>query len=1235
MSSQLLADLYLCLRKKQYSLTHSGIPITVNSGFGIFVTVDGKSFETMPPRLRAFLRPFYMHRSEDVVIFEQLLKIAGFGRDHDLPSLICSFSRIVSSQLLHSGFSLSLTTLKEVIRLASESRSTRGFDDERRLFLTSLNKLISPQLSQEDKKIYYTTMNNMFGPSSVQHASENVRSAVVAHLSRRDHHASERVVDSIVDCFEVVSRGRAIYVNTSAKMDGGCEGSVGASLVLDCLAQVSWKIGQKNVAMRRLYPRAYSLEEMYGEIAGRGTSRKEERQGVVNLQLKEVINDNPAIHDEESGRLFTYLGEKNSEKWLVFDGVLTEEWFEFLISGINAEFSYLIFPNYQKFKIPANLRFLFLSPTMSFISPSNASRMSRIFIESDYTWKNEMQKIHLSLEEKNHHLEGALSIGSKLSDYLRKYFTGLFDSGTPLFDQIFEMSPIDTIRNFYTILEAFLRRFFTTFYEKEEHKDKLIVYLSHLIMSSAFLGIGMLVSDHHRARFSSFTSDSFHNFKIADKSLLFSKGINFNTFLIEPCAKFCPQEYLDWTLVEEAGRRNAYEDVRVVQPHHVWLYGVVADLMKNKVNVVGVGSRSSAVGDILCKILEELGNTGNDSHIMVSLDGKFMGKDLTDKLKKHMDMKSKKHYNSRSTLGNAIVVIEDLNMPEVTGCGDVPALEMLRCLVTEKSFVDPEVEDRVHLEGLQYFLTMDPSKKPQKRLSRGLRQHFFVFSVSSFEENESKTLISLIFEKRQASFFSSDFTPHKISSIIGKCSELILSCSSFKTKLSKHNIPADRFSISSLISLASKIACISNPQSTEHSIYTHTLNQIHSHISRLGLSAEIAAEIIEAMRQQTSSIVRDFDWQGFSPNDCTTRFSLLEDPQTLECFLEPESAFEFFKSDLQRSLGLNVEFKRSRDFFFLDEVYKSLYRIVERLSVPGGHAVVSSSHGVDTFTHIRISSIFIGFDCVNIDTVDNEKQYELFLEDFGKAVREAMVHNRKVTVCLPGGHLRDSRVLRVVQRLVQFGDVEDLKIDKSKVRDLIMGVGGDKSVNRVLKEVVDRCLRIVFTLDSPFHGGNGAAITELFRGFEYLKGACEPVEIKDWNKESYNRVSADIFESQEDKDMEEEEIKACSSILIEIYMCAQSVSEESSLGIVFSPVSFIRTCYYFCEAKTASRNEITDNLRNFQSGISRIKALSKMQEELVKIEEKLGPVLQEKEELIEELIMQIDYDTSIVQKKRR
>ena len=204
-----------------------------------------------------------------------------------------------------------------------------------------------------------------------------------------------------------------------------------------------------------------------------------------------------------------------------------------MISAIDPHSNYIILPNYEKLKLPTNLRFIFLASDTSKLTPAEVSRLGTFHVNSDYDWPDYIAKELPQLFER----VSVPSIQSqqKLTDNINKFLLSLFSLKSPAFARVLDVSNLELIKNFTITLERLLDRFFSTFYEPDDHKSKLDLYLSHILFVSIGFGIGSLVQSQDRNKFDVICKDYLSSLPMHDKSAILNKTINFKTWLAEYC----------------------------------------------------------------------------------------------------------------------------------------------------------------------------------------------------------------------------------------------------------------------------------------------------------------------------------------------------------------------------------------------------------------------------------------------------------------------------------------------------------------------------------------------------------------------------------------------------------------------------------------------------------------------------------------------------------------------------
>jgi hypothetical protein len=519
----MIGEIFISLKKKEFQVAFGATTLKINTGFALFLTLNCKDELGIPGPLKEFFRPFYIQRTDTRAILHELLQTAGF-LDSGLTESILYLIQFLPTQIRSKNLNLNLVLLRLVIREAADMRLNSNQDEDRKLFLMAMNKVVQPFLNSEDKYIYNSVVNNIFGISPIVNKNDKIKSHIDMFMKIYNFQSTPKLFENVVDLFEVCSQWKGVAVL-------GKDFS-GRNTTLSLVKYLNAKMSQKHIVTKKVYPSAYTLEHLFGFYSVDQINKLVHfKQGVIPQQIKEFIGEFPSAIDEETGKNNIIYNEKLIERWMIFDGNLNNHWVEVLVSAFDPQQNWIILPNFEKYKLPPNLRLLFFTEDLSLLSPSTITKLGKTEIEYQFTWIEYLTKEFEELFEK-------LAVGDTGADVLLKEMTSrslkcLFQAKTPKFKMVYEMSPIEIVKNFMVFLKFVVHSFFKNFFDRDEHMKNLTKYLSHMVYYSMIIGVGHLMETPDRVLFEGWVKDKMPEVKIGDKSGFFEKGFNLTTYLTD------------------------------------------------------------------------------------------------------------------------------------------------------------------------------------------------------------------------------------------------------------------------------------------------------------------------------------------------------------------------------------------------------------------------------------------------------------------------------------------------------------------------------------------------------------------------------------------------------------------------------------------------------------------------------------------------------------------------------
>lgn len=1244
---QLLAELYLALRKKNQSFQYGAQTLTVNPNFGFFLTMQTRNYDMIPSTVKEFFRTYHIYKLETTDITLQLLRLSGFNKDTEFPQLLTYFMQLAQAQLKCSTIALKLTQIKDIIAEAAETRTFSVFEDERKLLLMSLNKYLYPQLHSSDRQLYQLLLNNIFGIGSLPVPPEPLKKTLQDYCQTKKLKLSPKILGAVLDLYEVATRNKGFVVLGTEDQHK----STAFELVKVLLA----KHDQKHLVTKRCYVGAYSAQELYG-LYKKDLNSTSNRQvfypGTIPCQVRELSQEFPYIVDDATGKGYTVYSDKLLEKWLLFDGPLRTDWTQPLSPAVDQGFGgnggnvagagasgtcgFFILGNNEKIKVPLNMKFVFCADNLRQMSPSEVTRLGKVFLESDYSWEEQIEKDFARIRDA-HTLEDPRA-ETKGLEFIKKFFYGLWVSSEPELDWAFSVTKIQLVKNFFTVYERILSKFLKTFYDQDEHKSRLEVFVCHFIYISLVVGVGYLLPRSERPKFEQVILNKLFAMPITEKTGAFEKVLNPATFLLDIPSKGFSPEILDRTAVDETRSRSKFLEIRVLSSMQNWLSQTIIDVGSSKSPLLILGSRDSPVQAILDKVEDELIKSTQSQKVKVLLDISFTASTLVQRLKRSLVPKSRKALSPVSQNG-CFVVVEDLHMDRGASEDSGSPIQLLRTLMREQSYLDIDLGDRMEVQDLQYICKYELGRRQEHILPKQFKRPFFVMLAQDYDEEDVKSTIFQILMNRMPEVCPGGASSSILSSLSHKATDMIylLFTETQKTLHSKFPrwLSPRCTSKAAMFEFTSRMMAVGRCEITqEKDMLVYCMDQFLRETTTFADPPEFKTSIIEVLKSSVVKVSKNFAWDEYLPSTTNTYFSMKYKGE-IEPVLCGEDQMDRFKKEVTKFLTTSKDFKKTTDLFLLDEVFVLLYRMVMRLGEPGVHILLTSPSGRGKIQLTRLAARFMGYDFGVISTSADTKltQLESFVQQLSKLITKSLVDRCPVVCFVKLSELTDPQILRSVRGLLQATDLTGLLVERSKIKDNIIVLDYEVDEETFVRDHIKRMVKLVFSVDTrqteailSTEGWTGHS-AEWMSTFPFLDDVAQRLHVKDWTQESFSKVSQDIFDAQEDLKMSLDERERAEKAMIEFFREAKAVSEdlrrETGQELILGPNSFVSVCEYMCRFKIKIEVEIRDNQRNVQGGINRFKALLKLSEELKDRETKLGPMIRSFDDTIAKLAERI------------
>jgi hypothetical protein len=1191
----MIGEIFISMKKKEFQVTFGSTALTINTNFALFLTLNCKDEVGIPGPLKEFFRPFYVQRTDTRVILTELLQTAGF-LDAGLPDSVLYLMELLPTQIRSKNLHLNLCLLRLIIREAVDMRLNSTQDEDRKLFLLAMNKVIQPFLNSEDKYIYNSVVNNIFGISPIVNKNDKMKSHIDMFMKIYNFQSTPKLVDNVIDLFEVCSQWRGVAVL-------GKDLS-GRNTTLSAVKYLSARMSQKHVLTKKVYPSAFSLEHLYGFYSVDQVNKLVHfKQGVIPLQIKEFMAESPSAIDEETGKNNIIYNEKLIERWMIFDGNLNNHWVELLVSAFDPQQNWIILPNFEKYKLPPNLRFLFFTEDLSSLSPSTITKLGKTEIEYQFTWIEFLTKEFEELFEK-------LTVADTGADVLLKEMSSrslkcLFQAKTPKFKMVYEMSPIEIVKNFMVLLKFLIVSFFKNFFDREEHLKNLAKYLSHMVYYSMIIGVGHLMETPDRVLFEGWVKDKMQEVKIGDKTGFFEKGFNFNTYLTDFSKNFLEQEAVDYSIKNDHFTSTNLM-FHVYSPGDVNLINLISEMMKVKINLMILGTRNSGKDAYFKKVTPELERSGFTHSVHFSMDIHTQPETLISRLKSGLMQKSKKLYGARVKNG-AIVVLDDINLPYADQTGEIKVLELLRYVLNEESYVDVHEGEKIKLEDMSFVCKCNYRLKHKDAVNKRLSKRFFILPLADDTASQVKSTIYHTIE----SSLKTEFREGSIFSVLAtNAADIFWSVFQLLPKRNEvYKIPTSQLSYGKLYSMVQEV-CLVEKIETERNLYHLILNVLFSNLSHLSEYSDFKNELREGMRSIMSRVKADYDFT----NNRITKFPLAIIPNrdNLKAILRPDlnENDSKFTEGLDHSILSLKNLSQTGYFLLYTEAYEYFFKLVRMLLLPDVQVMLVGSPGRGKLQLASLASRYLDRSLHQLEFGSEHVQYQEVVNQVSIIFERCFIDCKSAVIYVKLREVKDSRVLAFLKEIIEYHYFNDLTYNLIKIKESIPNNKMEIDDEEYIRNCFRRYIKFIFCEDCTNQAGpeesNSHASTN-----EFLMKRCFLIYISEWTDSSLKMTAMKRLDGYEDLNLAKDEKEKISQILIDCYNEAKKIAEESAREygqeLLYGPFSFLSICENLCATLVKARIEVKDAILTYQNGISRFKMLSKILDDLNQLEDALVP----------------------------
>lgn len=708
--------------------------ITMNPGYA------GRS--ELPDNLKVLFRTVAMMVPDYAMIGEISLYSFGFIDARSLSIKIVTTYRLCSEQLSSQNhYDYGMRAVKTVLSAAGNLKRTFPNESENILLLRSITDVNLPKFLSFDVPLFEGIISDLFpGITLPKPDYENFLNACYECCSKNNLQPEECFLIKIIQTFEmmIVRHGFMLVGDPFA----------GKSVTLQILAEALTLMGEKGIpggcecTYKVLNPKAVTMGQLYGAF---DPISYEWTDGIVATIFRDFASE-----------------DTPTKKWLVFDGPVDAVWIENMNTVLDDN-KKLCLTSGEVMAMSSVMSMIFEVMDLSQASPATVSRCGMIYMESSslgfkpfYTsWLTTLSDLWLDENE-----EYVSTLCDWLFDpfvyYVRKNCQQLVTAG--------EVNLlISTLRLIEMLMDHAI--------EGEEDTRHTRTWVTASFMIALTWGIGGILNTDSRAKFDELVKEYFRGeqglppgIDRIDVSIPADGMIADHYYMFK--GKGCWKPWHD-----HVKSLVAKEQINLLQTmiptleteKYIYLLRLHTRFAKPLLLIGPTGTgKSFYVQNFLMNELDMDKYTPGFLTFTTTTSANQTQELVISKL-----VKRRKNNYGPTKGKQAIIFIDDMNMPAKEVYGAQPAIELLRLYFDQKHWYDLRTTEKLYIYDTFFYGAIGPVGGSRQLIYPRMLRHFNIYSINEFsKESMQKIFTTLLQLGWRRNGFGQDAQPYIVNIIV-------------------------------------------------------------------------------------------------------------------------------------------------------------------------------------------------------------------------------------------------------------------------------------------------------------------------------------------------------------------------------------------------------------------------------------------------------------------------------------
>ncbi|OHS98393.1 Dynein heavy chain family protein [Tritrichomonas foetus] len=450
----------LSAHAEMFVIDHRNIKLNMNAAICITMNPGYAGRTELPDNLKALFRPCAMMIPDYGFICEILLFSGGFQSASELSVKLVALFQLCQTQLSNQHhYDWGLRAMKSILERASIVKRINSDLEEPILLLNSVYECTAARLVSSDIPLFQGILKDVFPESAVNKPiDDNLIEKLTTVLSRDlEVMPLQETINKSIEFYETQNlRHGIMLVGNSMSMKSTAWKSIELALNLDQET--------RQVYSMHLNPKSITLDELYGSF---NPATSEWKDGILSSLIRECS-----------------FSEEDCLKLIVVDGPVDSTWIESMNSLLDDN-KVLCLPNNERIQFGSKVKMVFEVGDLIHASPATVSRCGMIFFDQGSlpwtaladSWAEKTSKINQT-------------IATYLRDLMNHYIPPMIQFITNDVKMAIDVNPNFAVKNFLTLLDCYVPISRKLESEKVEgtNETRIVDKLQHNIYFSGFSG---------------------------------------------------------------------------------------------------------------------------------------------------------------------------------------------------------------------------------------------------------------------------------------------------------------------------------------------------------------------------------------------------------------------------------------------------------------------------------------------------------------------------------------------------------------------------------------------------------------------------------------------------------------------------------------------------------------------------------------------------------------------------